>query len=85
MAHEWMLDSGFWKLGCRRDDGGVGRPDSVFCILYSAGRTRRTFCILYSVFCILPAAYALRPDSVFCILYSAGGHVHVVHGGVGLV
>ena len=64
---------------------GVGRPDSVFCILYSAGRTRRTFCILYSVFCILPAAYALRPDSVFCILYSAGGHVHVMHGGVGLV
>ena len=42
MAHEWMLDSGFWKLGCQRDDGGVGRPDSVFC----------------SVFCILPAAYA---------------------------
>ena len=44
VAHEWMLDSGFWKLGCQRDDGCVGRPDSVFCILYSAGRIC-TLCI----------------------------------------
>ena len=36
-ARPRILDSGFWELGCRRGDGGVGRPDSAFCILYSAG------------------------------------------------
>ena len=64
MAHEWMLDSGFWKLGCRRDGGGVAAARilySVFCILPAAyacdaySRERRAgppgFCILYSVFC----------------------------------
>ena len=35
MSGCWILDSGNWAVGWTR---GVGRPDSVFCILYSAGR-----------------------------------------------
>ena len=70
MAHEWMLDSGFWKLGCRR---GV----AAACILYSV------FCILPAAYA-RPHVHVMhihvsggrrcvgRPDSVFCILYSAG-------------
>ena len=50
----WILDSGNWAV--RRDDGGVGRPDSVFCILYSATGVWAAR-ILYSAFCILPAIY----------------------------
>ena len=38
MAHEWNV--GFWILETGLSEGrrGVGRPDSVICILYSAGR-----------------------------------------------
>ena len=34
-----MLDSGFWKLGCRRDDGvwAARILYSVFCILPAEG------------------------------------------------
>ena len=36
MAHEWMLDSGFWKLGCRRGVAAACILYSVFCILPAA-------------------------------------------------
>ena len=84
-ARPRILYSGFWKLGCRRGDGGVGRPDSAFCILYSAGDICM-FCIcmgagmshewmldsgFWKLGCRRDEEMG-RPDSVFCILYSAG-------------
>ena len=107
-ARPRTLDSGFWKLGCRRVEG-CG-PARAFWILdsgswgfdmgFESGGAAR---ILHSAFCILQATYACfayawgqgchmsgcwildsgnwavggtrgvgRPDSVFCILYSAG-------------
>jgi hypothetical protein len=68
MAHEWMLDSGFWKLGCRRGVAAAWILYSVFCILPAAYA-----CDAYSRERRAERRRGVgRPDSVFCILYSAG-------------
>jgi len=55
-------DSAFWILETGLSDGrstGVGRPDSVFCILeVGVSRVAQGARILYSAFCILPATCA---------------------------